>query len=475
MAREIYDNRQAQDVDRRRVLLLGDDGRMERMLRRRLRQLHLSCEDNALDGIVRLSEMRFATVLLNAGRLEQQTAEAVKALRRIGPASTILVYGEPFTEVYSRESLRAGADDYIIWPIPFTELRDYLIPTPPQPTASMRGTSLPATRLSAMPGVNGDLAAQLLRQYQELAKLIPKGKEVLLERAQKKLGPMLHVEWIDIHLAETDGTMVEPWEDAARRGAMSVITMNGPLGIMGRLVLGPALSPVQNHQALAQPVGDVLATLLHLAERDESLKHLATVDELTKAYNRRYMEYFLRQVIEQSEDRDTEVTLLLFDIDEFKYYNDTYGHLAGDEILREATRLIRCCCRSHDIVARIGGDEFAVLFWDTGEPREPYERDESESNNEESDNLEPQSPHKHHPQVAMFLSNRFRRAMKTNEFPSLGPDAQGKLAISGGLACYPYDGKTLQELLAKADEALLSAKRFGKNRIYLVGQPDGEE
>ncbi len=475
MTNDKLDNRQAQEVDRRRLLLLGDDGRMERMLRQRLPQLHLTREDNALDGIVRLSEMRFAAVLLNAGRLEQQTAEAVKALRRIGPTSKILVYGEPFTEVHAREAMRAGADDYLIWPIPLAELRDYLIPATPQPTASKRGTALSASRIGTMPGVNGDLAAQLLTQYQELAKLIPKGKEVLLERAQKKLAPALHVEWIEIHLAQTNGTMVEPWEEAARRGATSVVTMNGPLGAIGRLVLGPARSPAQSHRTLAPPVADLLATLLHLAERDESLKLLATVDELTAAYNRRYMEYFLRQVIEQSEDRDTEVTLLLFDIDEFKYYNDTYGHLAGDEILREATRLIRRCCRAHDVVARIGGDEFAVLFWDTGERREPYERDEPEITTVQTENAEPHPSHKHHPQIAMFLSNRFRRTLKTNEFPSLGPDARGKLTISGGLACYPYDGMTLEELFAKADDALLSAKRFGKNRIYLVGQPNSEE
>ena len=169
------------------------------------------------------------------------------------------------------------------------------------------------------------------------------------------------------------------------------------------------------------------------------------------------------------------MTLLLFDIDEFKYYNDTYGHLAGDEILREVTRLIHRCCRAHDVVARMGGDEFAVLFWDTGEPRELYDREVPEIITEEPDAAEPQHPHKHHPQIAMFLSNRFRRAMKNNEFPSLGPDARGKLTISGGLACYPHDGKTLPDLFAKADEALLSAKRFGKNRIYLVGQPDTEE
>lgn len=477
MAREIINYQQSQDVDRCRVLLLGDDGRMESMLRRRLGQLHLTCRENALDGIVRLSEMPSATVLLGADRLEQQTAEAVKALRRISPLSTILVYGEPFSEVYARQAVRAGADDYMIWPIPLAELRNYLMPGFPRSRVSIPGTTRSDTQAGELPNgtVNGNLTAQLLTQYQELANLIPKGKEILLERAQKQLAQMLYVEWVDILLAEADGTMVDSRKDAMRPGTTKVITMNGPLGTIGQLVLGPALSPSLNHQVPAQPVGDLLATLLHLAQRDESLKHLATVDELTQAYNRRYMEYFLRQIIGQREDRDPEVTLLLFDIDEFKYYNDTYGHVAGDEILREATRLIRRCCRAHDIVARIGGDEFAVLFWDTGEPREPYDRDESEQAIEETEGSEIQPPHKHHPQIAMFLSNRFRRAMKTNEFPSLGPDARGKLTISGGLACYPYDGNTLEELFAQADEALLSAKRFGKNRIYLVGQPNHEE
>ena len=85
-------------MDRRRLLLLGDDGRMERMLRRRLRQMYLTCEDNALDGIVRLSETRFTTVLLNAGRLEQQTAEAVKALRRVGPRKDLTAIAERVRE-----------------------------------------------------------------------------------------------------------------------------------------------------------------------------------------------------------------------------------------------------------------------------------------------------------------------------------------------------------------------------------------
>ena len=77
-----------------------------------------------------------------------------------------------------------------------------------------------------------------------------------------------------------------------------------------------------------------------------------------------------------------------------------------------------------------------------------------------------------HPETALFLSNRFRRMMLTTHFPSLGPEARGVLTISGGMADFPADGATVEELLAQADEALLAAKRSGKNRIYLVGQPE---
>jgi len=179
-------------------------------------------------------------------------------------------------------------------------------------------------------------------------------------------------------------------------------------------------------------------------------------------------------MIKQNRHEHTELTLLLFDIDEFKYYNDTYGHAAGDEVLRQAIRLIRRCCREHDVVARIGGDEFAVLFWDSGHQRQIYTQDNSGDNHQVKQNsnhrMNSAVSSKTHSEMVMFLSNRFRRLMMTNEFPGLGPEARGVLSISGGLAGFPWDGRTVEELLAASDEALLHAKRSGKNRIYLVGQ-----
>lgn len=192
------------------------------------------------------------------------------------------------------------------------------------------------------------------------------------------------------------------------------------------------------------------------------LEKLATEDELTDLRNRRYIWEFSRQIIEHAEKQGGQVTLLVFDIDNLKHYNDVYGHLAGDEVLKQAAVLMRRCCRAHDVVGRIGGDEFAFIFWDdpkrksgTGQP-------------------ERRSAAAEHPKEAIFIAKRFRRELNRAELHLLGPEAKGVLTISGGLASYPRDGSTIQQLFQQADEALLEAKRSGKNRIYLVGKPDSD-
>ena len=96
------------------------------------------------------------------------------------------------------------------------------------------------------------------------------------------------------------------------------------------------------------------------------------------------------------------VTLLLFDIDNFKKYNDRYGHGVGDEILRQTASLMRRCVRDHDLVARISGDEFAVVFWEKDGPRQP--RDPAAGL--------PGRP----PQTPVQLLERFRRLLARETF-----------------------------------------------------------
>ena len=191
----------------------------------------------------------------------------------------------------------------------------------------------------------------------------------------------------------------------------------------------------------------------------ELLEKLATEDDLTGLKNRRYIWEFSRQIIERAREENGRVTLLAFDIDDFKRYNDAYGHRAGDEVLKQAAVLMRRCCRQHDVVGRIGGDEFAVVFWD--DPSRQMVGTEAERRSAMAD----------HPKEAIFIAKRFVRELGKAELPLLGPGGKGVLTISGGLASFPRDGSTAQELFQRADEALLEAKRSGKNRIYLVGKP----
>ncbi len=197
--------------------------------------------------------------------------------------------------------------------------------------------------------------------------------------------------------------------------------------------------------------------------RIKQLEKLATEDELTGLKNRRYIWEFSRQVIEYASGEEGRVTLLIFDIDNFKHYNDVYGHLAGDEVLKQAAVLMQRCCRGHDVVGRIGGDEFAVVFWD---------RQSTEVRSQTAENR--RQTLAEHPKEAIFIAKRFRRELGKAELHLLGPEGKGVLTISGGLASFPRDGPTIQELFQQADKALLEAKRSGKNRIYLVGKPQND-
>jgi GGDEF domain-containing protein len=208
---------------------------------------------------------------------------------------------------------------------------------------------------------------------------------------------------------------------------------------------------------LAQ-IAHLIAKVGSLQDRHNRLQKLAITDQLTGVYNRRYFEHFLTRILEKARVLRFPVTLLLFDIDNFKRYNDTYGHGVGDQILKDTAALMRRTCREHDLVARIGGDEFAVVFWEKDGPRQPQGQGDK-----------PQMPGKP-PQSPRLVAERFRRLMESQEFPGLGTKGKGVLTISGGLASFPWDGRDVVELIEAADQAMLEgAKQGGKNRIFLVG------
>ncbi len=187
-----------------------------------------------------------------------------------------------------------------------------------------------------------------------------------------------------------------------------------------------------------------LAAWLRLRDQQSQLRAAAFTDPLTGAYNRRYFDKFLASAIEQARDARRHLTVMIFDIDDFKKYNDQYGHDAGDEILRETVKMMRSVIRPTDRVCRIGGDEFAVIFYEPQGPRMEGSR---------------------HPASVFAIAQRFQQQVHEHKFPKLAGCAAGTLTISGGLATYPWDGATVEELVERADGLSLKSKRQGKNAI----------
>lgn len=163
-------------------------------------------------------------------------------------------------------------------------------------------------------------------------------------------------------------------------------------------------------------------------------------DGLTGLYNRRFLEASLKREEDRARRNKSKVAIVQFDLDLFKKLNDTYGHAAGDEVLRCVAEVLRVATRGEDIVCRYGGEEFTLIL--PGATR----------SNAESRAV---TIGKHIAGLEMSLAGQ--------KLPNI--------TISGGVAVFPDDGPTLPEVLRRADHALLRAKREGRSRI-LVARPD---
>jgi two-component system cell cycle response regulator len=160
----------------------------------------------------------------------------------------------------------------------------------------------------------------------------------------------------------------------------------------------------------------------------------AITDALTGLHNRRYMESHVGTLVEQATSRGKPLTVLVLDIDYFKSINDTHGHDAGDDVLREFAVRIRKSIRGIDLACRYGGEEFVVLMPETDLA------------------------------VATMVAERLRRRIASEPFPIQGGTGQIEVTISIGIAALGR-GDTAANVLKRADQALYRAKRDGRNRV----------
>jgi diguanylate cyclase (GGDEF)-like protein len=125
----------------------------------------------------------------------------------------------------------------------------------------------------------------------------------------------------------------------------------------------------------------------------------------------------------------------MFDIDHFKTYNDTNGHVAGDEALKITGRIVDETIRQDDVAARYGGEEFVIMLPNTDK------------------------------QGAFIAAEKIRKAIESFQYPHEESQPGGRLTISGGVATFPYDARSTQDLIRCADQGLYKGKREGRNRI----------
>ena len=180
------------------------------------------------------------------------------------------------------------------------------------------------------------------------------------------------------------------------------------------------------------------ATAIRNAKEFERTQTLSITDGLTGTYNYRFLIDALRKEIGIAQRFREVFSLVMIDVDGLKEYNDVHGHLCGSEVIRQLARIAASKIRAIDMLCKYGGDEFVVVL-----PRTPKAG-------------------------AAIAAERLRQMIEKHRFP--GEDVTGKITASFGIASYPTDGTTVQDLIASADKALYQAKRHGRNLVWLSGK-----
>jgi diguanylate cyclase (GGDEF)-like protein len=187
-------------------------------------------------------------------------------------------------------------------------------------------------------------------------------------------------------------------------------------------------------------LAQVGAVSVHTQAKYTEMRATASIDGLTGIFNKRFLTHRLAEEVRRALDEVSSASVFLFDLDNFKHYNDRNGHVAGDRLLLQLSRLVQENVRKDTTVGRYGGEEFLVIFPGTKRAQ------------------------------ALAAAENIRQAIAAHEFPFGFDQPLGFVSISGGVAECPIDGSDAATLVRAADEALYQAKRGGRNRV-LAYQP----
>lgn len=211
--------------------------------------------------------------------------------------------------------------------------------------------------------------------------------------------------------------------------------LNG-LELIGVLAVGGVRRRRSHEKKLLALVAELAAVAFLQSTRLKTAEEAGSLDGLTGALNKRQLAERLARELQEAAHDARAVSVLFFDIDHFQHYNRTNGHLAGDDLLRQLVTLVKAKLRDTDVVARVGGEEFVVVYPGAAK------------------------------QAAMRLAEDLRGEVERYPFPHRAHQPQGAVTISGGVATFPEDAKSGENLLRCADQASCEAKAAGRNRVF---------
>jgi diguanylate cyclase (GGDEF)-like protein len=225
------------------------------------------------------------------------------------------------------------------------------------------------------------------------------------------------------------------FRESASRMSIPLISFGQTLGVL-TLYSSQRNAFRENELQSLESVADICANSIQNAHYVERVKQLAYLDGLTGIFNRRFFELRILEEFERARRYESGMAVIMADIDQFKRLNDEFGHLLGDEVLRQVSSLFHQQLRKIDVVCRYGGEEFAILL--------------TQINN----------------QQAVAIAEKLRRLVEGYQFPGV----PRTVTISAGVAAFPAHGTTRDELIRSADNGLYAAKQAGRNRVCQASQ-----
>jgi diguanylate cyclase (GGDEF)-like protein len=229
------------------------------------------------------------------------------------------------------------------------------------------------------------------------------------------------------------GTHVKFFAETASRLCIPLISFGQTLGVLA-LDSDKSNAFRDGDQQSLESVADICATAIQNAHYVERVKQLAYLDGLTGIFNRRFFEMRIMEEIERARRYGTGMAVIMADIDGFKRLNDEFGHVLGDEVLRQVSSVFHQQLRKVDVVCRYGGEEFGILL--------------TQVNAEQ----------------ALAVADKLRKVVAGWQFPGV----PRTVTISAGAAAFPDNGTSRDVLVRAADSALYAAKQGGRNKVCLA-------